>query len=119
MNDHTIECVADADTACFGIVNDGCSLSSVSVFVKICMADACTCFYHRYGGILSHEVDQSTATAGNQQIYLSGGRQKLVRRFAVSRQQLDGVGVCIKQPEHIMYHFYDGAIRKVGIATAF
>ena len=57
MHNDAIQCVAYADSARLGIVDNICSFLYLSEFVKVSVANTCSCLNDRYFGIIAYKID--------------------------------------------------------------
>ena len=65
VDNQAIQGIAYTDAACFGIVDNGCSLLQVTFFIEVSVADACAGLNNRDCSILADELDEIAATAGD------------------------------------------------------
>ena len=110
MDDETVEGVAYANTARFGVVDDAYSFLQVSILVKVGMANAGTSFYDRYRRFLADEVYETFGTSWNDDVHVAVGMEHLTGRLMGGWQQFDDMLIHIVLPEYFLDDADDGTV---------
>ena len=93
VDEETIQGIADADTACLGVVDDCFAHFQVTVLVKIGIHHASPRLDDRDAGSVAHEVDKFAAATWDAEVHIAHSIQHLARSLVGCRQQGDNIGV--------------------------